>query len=160
MAKALAQDRAYETLLVLPSDIPQKTIDGYIEKIKSTLAPSNGVLRGVQIWGRRRLTYPVKHQKDGLYIYIDYTGGPQSPESLKNLFHVTDFVLRHLTTDKVVLRPPYRRPMPTEGTPGETPAAAPAGAAAPAVAAAPAAAPAPATAPAPAEPTTKELPSA
>ena len=76
MAKALPADRAYETLLVLPSDIPQKNIDGYIEKIKSTIAPAKGVLRGVQIWGRRRLTYPIKHQKDGLYVYIDYTGGP------------------------------------------------------------------------------------
>ena len=153
MAKALAQDRAYETLLVLPSDVPQKTIDGYIEKIKSTLAPSKGVLRGVQIWGRRRLTYPIKHQKDGLYIYIDYTGGPESPESLKNLFHVTDFVLRHLTTDKVVLRPPYRRPVTAEGT-GENagvPAAAAPASAAPSAAAAPSA---------PAAEQTKELPSA
>ncbi len=150
MAKALPVDRAYETLLVLPSDIPQKNIDGYIEKIKSTLAPAKGVLRGVQIWGRRRLTYPIKHQKDGLYVFIDYTGSPQSPELLKNLFHVTDFVLRHLTTDKVVLRPPYRRPV--EGAEG---APAVAGAAAPVAGSAAAAAPAAA----PVEPA-KELPSA
>ena len=156
MAKALAVDRAYETLLVLPSDIPQKTIDGYIEKIKSTLAPAKGVLRGVQIWGRRRLTYPIKHQKDGLYIYIDYTGAPEAPDTLKKLFHVTDFVLRHLTTDKVVLRPPYRRPMP--GETAETPAAS-AGAAAPAGSAAPAAVPAAAPAAPTSEPAT-ELPSA
>ena len=159
MAKALKQDRAYETLLVLPSDIPQKTIDGYIEKIKSTLAPAKGVLRGVQIWGRRRLTYPVKHQKDGLYVYIDYTGGSDAPAQLNQLFHVTDFVLRHLTTDKVVLRPPYRRPV--EGATGEgaAAAAAPGAAAAGGASSAPspaAAAPAPA---APSEPT-KELPSA
>lgn len=108
MAKSLPVERAFETLLIFPSDIPQKTIDGFIEKIKSTLAPTKGVLRGVQVWGRRRLTYPVKHQRDGLYVYIDYTGSPAAPEALKTLFHVTDFVLRHLTTDKVVMRPPYR----------------------------------------------------
>ena len=122
MAKSLPVERAFETLLIFPSDIPQKTIDGFIEKIKTTLAPSKGVLRGVQVWGRRRLTYPVKHQRDGLYVYIDYTGTPSAPESLKTLFRVTDFVLRHLTTDKVVMRPPYR---PRVATP-EGAAAAPA----------------------------------
>jgi len=127
MAKALKTDRAYETLLIFPSDIPQKNIDAFIEKIKSTLAPFTGVLRSVQIWGRRRLTYQVKHQRDGLYVYIDYTGGPEAPEALKTLFRVTDFVLRHMTTDKVVLRPPYRKPV--EGT-AETPAAQPGAAAA------------------------------
>jgi small subunit ribosomal protein S6 len=144
MAKSLPVDRAYETLLIFPADIPQKTIDTFIEKIKSTLAPAKGVLRGVQVWGRRRLTYPVKHQKDGLYVYIDYTGMPTAPQALKTLFHVTDFVLRHLTTDKVVMRPPYR---PRVATP-ET-AAAPA---APEQSAAAAAAPTAVE--------TKELPSA
>ena len=152
MAKSLPAERAFETLLIFPSDIPQKTIDGFIEKIKSTLAPTKGVLRGVQVWGRRRLTYPVKHQRDGLYVYIDYTGSPAAPEALKGLFHVTDFVLRHLTTDKVVMRPPYR---PRVATPEGAASASPAGASAPEPGASASAPSATATAVEP-----KELPSA
>ena len=149
MAKSLPVDRAYETLLIFPADIPQKTIDTFIEKIKTAIAPAKGVLRGVQVWGRRRLTYPVKHQRDGLYVYIDYTGTPAAPQALKTLFHVTDFVLRHLTTDKVVMRPPYRPRVAT-----------PEGAAAP-VAAAPVEQSAAAASPAaPTAVETKELPSA
>lgn len=153
MSKSLPVDRAYETLLIFPADIPQKTIDTFIEKIKTSIAPAKGVLRGVQVWGRRRLTYPVKHQRDGLYVYIDYTGTPAAPLALKQLFHVTDFVLRHLTTDKVVMRPPYRPRVATPETAG-APVAAPAGEAG--AAAAPTSAPA--SAPAAVE--TKELPSA
>lgn len=145
-------DRAYETLLIFASDIPQKTIDGFIEKIKSTIAPAKGVLRGVQVWGRRRLTYPVKHQRDGLYVYIDYTGAANAPDLLKTLFHVTDFVLRHMTTDKVVMRPPYRpRVIAADGT--VVPSAADQAAAA-------ASAQAPASATATAVADNKELPSA
>jgi len=149
MAKSISQDRSYETLIIFPADIPQKTIDTFIEKIKTAIAPAKGILRGVQVWGRRRLTYPVKHQRDGLYVYIDYTGTPGAPVALKTLFHVTDFVLRHLTTDKVVMRPPYRPRVATpEGT--TAPAVAQMGDAGAAVAQA--------TAPAAVE--TKELPSA
>lgn len=117
MAKPLPAERAYETLFVCPTDTPQKNIDLFIEKIKTAIAPTKGVLRGVQVWGRRKLTYPIKHQKDGLYIFIDYTGAPGTVEALKQLFHVTDFVIRYVTTDKMNLRPPYVRKMPTTSEP-------------------------------------------
>jgi small subunit ribosomal protein S6 len=123
MAKPLPAERAYESLFICPSDTPQKNIDGFIEKIKTTLVPSKGVLRGVQIWGRRRLTYPIKHHRDALYIYIDYTAEKSAPEAMKTLFHVTDFVLRATTTDKVVLRPPYVRKLAGVGESAEGAAA-------------------------------------
>ncbi|MCG3206195.1 MAG: 30S ribosomal protein S6 [Elusimicrobia bacterium] len=119
MAKHLAAERAYETLFVCPTDTPQKTIDTFIEKIKTAISPTKGVLRSVQIWGRRKLTYPIKHQKDGLYIFIDYTGEPGTTEALKSLFRVTDFVIRYVTTDKMNLRPPYVRKSPVPGEPTE-----------------------------------------
>ena len=125
MAKHLPAERSYETLFVCPTDTPQKTIDTFIEKIKTSIAPTKGVLRSVQIWGRRKLTYPIKHQKDGLYIFIDYTGEAGTVEALRTLFHVTDFVIRNVTTDKLNLRPPYVRKMPP------TEAGAPVAAAAP-----------------------------
>jgi small subunit ribosomal protein S6 len=117
MAKPLAAERSYECLFVCPSDTPQKTIDTFIEKIKTSIQPTKGVLRSVQIWGRRKLTYQIKHQKDGLYIFIDFTGERGTAESLRKLFHVTDFVIRHMVTDKVNLRPPYVRKMPVTGEP-------------------------------------------
>src|SRR3954470_1439231 len=109
MAKTLPAERAYECLFVCPSDTPQKNIDQFIEKIKTAIAPTKGILRSVQIWGRRKLTYPIRHQKDGLYIFIDVTGERGTAESLRQLFHVTDFVIRHVLTDKLNLRPPYVR---------------------------------------------------
>src|SRR6476469_2431343 len=118
MAKPLPTERAYETLFVCPTETPQKTIDVFIEKIKTALAPTKGVLRGVQIWGRRKLTYPIKHQKDGLYIFIDVTGERGTAEALRTLFAVTDFIIRHVLTDKLNLRPPYVRKFPTaDGAP-------------------------------------------
>ena len=43
------------------------------------------------------MTYPIKRQKDGIYIYIDFNSNNKVPEALKTLFHVSDFVLRHMT---------------------------------------------------------------
>lgn len=153
MSSTATAERAYESLFICPSDTPQRALDALIEKIKNAIAPNKGILRGVQVWGRRRLTYPIKHHRDALYVFIDFTGEAKAPESLKNLFRVTDFVLRHTIMDKVELLPP-RRPFSPTGSPESADATAATPASAPA--AAPAAAP---VAPA-AEPPVKATPSA
>ena len=123
MSKASTVERAYESLFICPVETPQKTIDSFIEKIKTAIQPSKGILRGVQIWGRRRLTYPIKHHRDGLFIFLDYTGESKTNEALKNLFHVNDFILRHMISDKVVLKPPYVRKSPGSPEASAVPAA-------------------------------------
>jgi small subunit ribosomal protein S6 len=112
MSKKLSVERAYECLFICPVETPQKTIDSFIEKLKATLQPTKGLLKGVQIWGRRRLTYPIKHHRDGLFIFLDYSGQTETNKALANLFHVTDFVLRHMISHKVVLNPPVVRKPP------------------------------------------------
>lgn len=140
MAKPLPAERSYEALFISPVETSQKAIDAYVEKVKATLTQANANVRSVQVWGRRRLTYAIKHQRDGLYIYIDFNGTSASVEALKNLFRVSDLVLRHMITERVELRPPYVRKIPTDaaGVPMSTDAAAaPAAPAAPAATATP-----------------------
>jgi len=109
MSKKLPVERPYECLFICPVETPQKSIDAFIEKIKTTLQPSKGLLKGVQIWGRRRLTYQIKHHREGLFVFLDYTGQTETNKALANLFHVTDFILRHMISHKVVLTPPVPR---------------------------------------------------
>lgn len=126
MAKPPVAERPYETVFICPVDTPQKTVDTFIEKVKSTIAQEKGTFRTLQVWGRRRLTYPIKRQKDGIYVYFDFNGGNKSAQALNNLFHVSDFVIRHMT----VLREDSPVPVPaastvTEGQVQETPATTP-----------------------------------
>ncbi len=112
MAKPPVVERPYETLFICPVDTPQKTVDAFIEKVKSTITQEKGTFRSLQVWGRRRMTYPIKRQKDGIYIYFDFNGGSKSTTALDTLFHVTDFVLRHMT----VLREDGPAPVPAAAT--------------------------------------------
>lgn len=115
MAKHMAAERSYEALFISPVETTQKSIDAFIEKVKATLTQVNATIRSVQVWGRRRLTYAIKHQRDGLYIYVDFNGTRESVEALKTLFRVSDVVLRHMITERVELRPPYVRKIPMDG---------------------------------------------
>lgn len=101
MSKYPLSDRPYETLFICPPETPQQTIDAFVDKVKNTIATEKGTFKSVQVWGRRRMTFPIKRHKDGLYIYIDFNGAPSIPGLLNNLFRINDFVLRHMTVERV-----------------------------------------------------------
>src|SRR3989338_40134 len=100
MTKYAASDRPYESMFICPSETSQKTIDEFVEKIKKTLSETKGTLHSVQVWGRRRLTYPIKRAREGLYVYVDFNGGSNSVKEFNVLYRVSDMILRHVTVEK------------------------------------------------------------
>ncbi len=114
MSKAASPERPYETMLICPSETPQKTIDDFMEKIKKSIADTKGTFNTVQVWGRRRLTYPIKRNREGLYVFMEYKGTNSTEKELNNLFHVSDVVLRHLTVIKKKVDAPAAKPASTE----------------------------------------------
>jgi small subunit ribosomal protein S6 len=100
MVEATIAKRPYESMFICPSDTQQATIDGFIEKIKNTVTQNQGEVKGVQVWGRRRLAYPIGHHRDGIYIYVEFSGGSSTANQLSNLYRVSDLIVRHLTVVK------------------------------------------------------------
>jgi len=100
MSRYSLAERPYEILFICPPDTTQATIDGLVEKIKAVITKENGTFRSAQNWGRRRMTFPIKRNRDGQYIYVDFNGAPTIPLALNTLFRVTDFVLRHMIVER------------------------------------------------------------
>ncbi len=101
MSRYPLAERPYETIFICPPETPQATIDAFVEKLKAIIVKENGVFKSVQVWGRRRMTFPIKRNKDGLYIYIDFNAPSTVPALLNQLFRVTDFIMRQMTVERV-----------------------------------------------------------
>lgn len=123
MSKAPIADRPYESLFICPIETPQQTIDGFMEKVKAIVAKENGTFRGVQVWGRRRMMFPINRHKDGLYVYFDFNSGGGAPAALNSLYHVSDFVLRHLVVEREDVEIPVTPSAEAVGEKATTPAA-------------------------------------
>lgn len=137
----------YETIYISPADIPQERIDTTLDKVKAIINRSNGKILTAELWGRRKLAYPIKRNRDGFYVYLLYSASADAPALLDRHFQVTDTILRGLT---VKIKPKYLEKIrtPVRTAAAETPAASatasePAPATEPAPAIADAAAPAP-----------------
>ncbi len=87
----------YESIFICPGDISQEKVESTLEKVKGVITKSEGNITSAELWGRRRLSYPIKRHRDGFYVYLVFNAPPQSMSSLNHYYRVTDTVLRGLT---------------------------------------------------------------
>ena len=87
----------YETIYISPAEISQEKIETTLEKVKAIITRGNGKILSAELWGRRKLAYPIKHNRDGFYSYLLFTAPAETPSLLDRHFRVTDTILRGLT---------------------------------------------------------------
>lgn len=86
----------YETMYILQPQLEEEQVDELIEKFKSIIEREGGQLSNLDKWGKRKLAYEVKKQKEGFYILMHYTAPAHTTDQLERSFKITDGVLRYL----------------------------------------------------------------
>lgn len=89
--------REYETIYVLRSDVDPDTADRIANRIAEVIDREGGKLVKVEIWGRRRLAYPVNKQTRGVYYYIKYLGQGGLVAELERNLRMIDTVVKFQT---------------------------------------------------------------
>ena len=49
------------------------------------------------MWARRRLEYPIRKMRDGIYVIMLYRAPQEVPAELERLFNISDEVMRFIT---------------------------------------------------------------
>jgi small subunit ribosomal protein S6 len=94
MAKTSAN---YELLYILDDGKTEEETAALVEKFK-TLIESAGTISELDLWGKRRLAYPIDDKSDGYYVLVKFTASPELPAELDRVMGITDGVLRSLIT--------------------------------------------------------------
>jgi small subunit ribosomal protein S6 len=92
--------RAYETMLVLKSDLEEATRDALIEKYEAVVAKEGGTVNPTTKLGKRRLAYEINKNRDGFYALLNFEANNTTPAELERLLKIDESVLRYLTTVK------------------------------------------------------------
>ena len=103
--------RDYEILYIVRADLDDDKVQDIIKRVNTLIERAGGSVERTNIWGKRKLAYEVKHQKEGSYILQDFQIGPDRVPELEAALKITEEVLRHL-----VVRKPDR-PTPTPVAP-------------------------------------------
>jgi small subunit ribosomal protein S6 len=97
----------YEILLLLDPDVPEERQAEVVDRVRTLIEQGGGAVERHDVWGRRRLAYPIQKKEEGVYHLVSFTSGPETLDELSRVLKIDDDVLRHMAT---------RRP---EGGPSE-----------------------------------------
>ena len=103
--------RDYEVLYIVRADLDDEKVQDAVKRVNTVIERSGGAIGRTSPWGKRKLAYEVKHQKEGAYVLQDFQLAPERVPELESALKITDEVLRHL-----IVRKPEKPPA-TAATP-------------------------------------------
>jgi len=107
--------RDYEVLYIVRADLDDDKVQDVVKRVNTLIERSGGAIERTNLWGKRKLAYEVKHQKEGSYVLQDFRIDPQRIPELEAALKITEEVLRHL----IVRKPEKVAPTPVPPPPAE-----------------------------------------
>ena len=89
-------DRQYELVYILPADTTEQQVTELHGQVEGVVSRMNGQIEKTENWGRRRLAYPIAHQKEGVYVLEVILGSGELMKELDRRLRVLDLVIRHM----------------------------------------------------------------
>ncbi len=112
--------RPYEVMIILEPALEETAIREQVDRFTEIVRSGGGSPGRVDRWGRRRLAYEIRHQREGYYVLVEATAEPAAMDALDRALHLADEVLRHKIVripDRVAGREPRSVPPPGEPEP-------------------------------------------
>jgi small subunit ribosomal protein S6 len=87
----------YEVLFIADQNLGEPEVDALTATIQGFIEKENGKIQKIEKWGKKRLAYPVKRQREGSYVLVVAEGGAQMMHEVERRIRVTDGVLKFIT---------------------------------------------------------------
>ncbi len=90
--------RKYELVCVIQPDLDETTLNGVLDRVKGWVTESGGSVDKVDMWGKRRLAYAIRKQREGNYVLFNLSLPPNTTSALEQYLRYTETVMRHMLT--------------------------------------------------------------
>ena len=97
--------KLYETVLIVDPTLDQDKIDAVVSRYEEMIK-TDGEIIAVDLWGKKRLAYPINKKPTGYYVLYKYNAGNKIPQKLVDDMNLNSSVMRYMTTaiDKRALK--------------------------------------------------------
>jgi small subunit ribosomal protein S6 len=86
--------RHYELLLILDPSLDERTVAPSIDTFLNVVRQGGGSVESVEVWGRRRLSFEIKKNAEGIYAVINVTAPSAAVTELDRQLNLNESVLR------------------------------------------------------------------
>ncbi|GAP07031.1 MAG TPA: 30S ribosomal protein S6 [Anaerolinea thermolimosa] len=92
--------RNYEVVFIVHPDLDETALTALIDKVKGWITEAGGSVEKADVWGKRRMAYPIRKQRDGQYVYFETSMPPAFSNELDRNLRLTEPVLRYMIIAK------------------------------------------------------------
>ena len=88
--------REYELTFIVRSDVEEPDLKAVIDRVKTLVVDNGGEVGKLDLWGTRRLAYPIKHMREGQYVFLITKLPSQAVVEVERGIKLIEDILRHL----------------------------------------------------------------
>ena len=89
----------YELMFIIDPVLDDEKKDAVVETVKGIIAAS-GEVAETDIWGLKKLAYPIQKKTEGYYVVMQFAATPDLPKELDRRLRISDNVMRHIIVSK------------------------------------------------------------
>ncbi len=87
----------YETVFILTPVLSDDQMKEAVEKFKDVLKQNNAEIVNEELWGLRKLAYPIDKKSTGFYVLVEFKAEPTIVSKLETAYRRDERVIRFLT---------------------------------------------------------------
>ena len=84
----------YELMVIFDPEVDDRQVGPTMEKFLTVVKTDGGSIDKVDVWGRRRLAYPIKKKDEGSYVVTTFTSEPATAKELDRQLGLSELVMR------------------------------------------------------------------
>jgi len=86
----------YELMYIVKPELDDQAVQQEIDKVGQLIQTNGGQLKKVTPWGKRRLAYTVKDNREGHYVVAEFDLDQAKVQEVERVLKISDTVFRHL----------------------------------------------------------------
>ena len=92
--------RDYELVIIVTPDIDETATAEVVDKVKSWITEVGGTIESFEEWGRQKLAYLIRKNKEGQYYHFNLKLEPTAVASLERNFGLQESIMRFLIVSR------------------------------------------------------------
>ncbi len=88
--------RQYELMYIIPAKLEEEEKKSIMEKVSKMLTDHKAAIQDHEVWLTRKLSYPIKHIRQGVFVLAHFTMDPENVPALNLELQRDGDILRHI----------------------------------------------------------------
>ena len=85
----------YELMFIIDPTLEEEKKNADVEMVQGIIANGGGEVSNVDVWGNRKLAYPIEKKEEGYYVVVTFQAPPELPKEISRRQRISDDVMRH-----------------------------------------------------------------